>query len=262
MPSIKLSNRIRKNLILIGLFCNPPLLFSLFFYSGCSPAFPNSCLLGRFFISLAAVLLIRNIVLMSRHDWYRTTYNVTKDELEAIADSGKRQVGKWKELVYISGRTQPKRSYGQILIWASRDVFLLGRDVVLRFSNGVEIRIPRVGMSYVNHPIINKLAIPGAKGNLVEKLLYEWTTWNEWLHNDRLHRKFGDFPSRDMRKWYIIPQLPWILVGMLYLGLNFIDISPDDIFSERWDRVAYVFSPITFVITASIHFSLWLKQRR
>lgn len=266
MEGVGFSGRERVQLILFGHFFYLPMITFLVFFRDCGFSQLNygvHCLTGYSILILGLVSLVRNILLMQKHDWYRTKYAVSDDCIEAISLSGNIKVGKFSQITELERRAFPpsihftddlSAYYGVI-----RDALLLRHDLHLDFSDGTQIIIPRVGFLYENHSLLSRIAEPLQDGNPLERLLWEWKVWREAVRT-REPRKFGAYPSRSMHKWYVITQIPWVFMGVVIDSMRRMD-TPLDISNGFAFALCVVPAIVSLITVGTIHCLIWLRQR-
>lgn len=263
---IGFTGRERLQLIFLGHFFYLPIIVFVVFFRDCGFTQQNygiHCLTGYFLLTLGLVSLIRNVLLMQKHDWYRTRFTVTDHLIEAISSSGKVKTGKFSQLAEIEGRARPPSIHLtedlSAYLGIVRDAMLLRHDLQLDFSDGTRIIVPRVGFLYENHSLLSRIAEPIQDGNPMEGLLWEWKTWREALLA-REPTKFGAYPSRSMYKWHLICQIPWVFMGVLIVVMDRMG-TPFDISDGLAVALCVIPAITTLIAVGTIHVLLWLKQR-
>lgn len=194
-------------------------------------------------LAIGAIISIRNTLAALKEEWLSCSYDVSDEKIVQSWPSGRRVEGKWEDLECVAGtpmRRSTKMS-GKIL-GGLRDSILVPKPIELRFRDGVQIDVSRIGNPHISfHFIVTGIGSVGPEGNLVFKTLESKQL--EYLNNNK--------PSFSWSIWYVLTQLPGIsaICTALFIGHS----NGYDAMFAIFVLVGVFFSIIPFLVTLAYH---------
>ncbi len=102
-------------------------------------------------IVITACCIVRGIMKARSESWFSVCYIVDSERIEQRLPFGDVKCAEWAELLSVSGPHGNLSTLWDFLKFGLRDLTGFGKPIVLQFSRGIQIEIPRIGIPKYAH---------------------------------------------------------------------------------------------------------------